>query len=444
MVGRNRSHRRRSGSVVADRTGGPLLVLGAGQGQLPIYVEARRRGVRTIAVDRSPHAPALRYADEHLPVSLLNPADIVAALGDRAPAGVVAGAGELGIWSWHLLSDYYRTPYRYPRRAATITTDKAAFHKLAERAGVNSYRWRHGTDPARLAALAPEVGFPLVAKPADGAGKRGVALARTPAQLDAALACAAGSARWGGLVIEQLLTGRDVTIDVFMCGGEAAFGAVHEKLTDPANSVAVRGHLTPARLRPDVRTHLLEVTQRLCREIGLADGPANFDAFVDDDGEVQVVEVNARLPGVGLPSLVRAAYGVDLTSGLVSLALGEPVDLTPTDGRCGIVHMLASALPVTGIFRGAGGVAEVRRMPGVADCDFYVEPGAVVPPFPELGQEVGYLVTVGEDLPAAEAALADALRVLEVTISPARGSAVGPAEVAPEQPQREGAPYGVG
>jgi biotin carboxylase len=447
MEAKTRSLRRSSQPANGEPavTRGPLLVLGAGQGQLPVYLEARRRGIATIAVDRRPDAPALRYADEHLPVSILSPTEIVAALGERAPAAVTAGAGELGMWGWQRLSEHYRTPYRYPRSAAEATTDKAVFHEIAARAGVNTYRWRQGTDLARLAAQAAEIGFPLVAKPADGAGKKGVALARDPAGLPAALDYAARGSRSGSVIIEQFLTGRDLTIDVFLRDGEAVFAAVHEKVTDPDNSFCVRGHVTPAELDAGTTGRLVDTAVLLCREIGLTDGPADFDAFVDEHGGIQVVEINARLPGEGVPALVRAGYGVDLVAGLVSLVLGEPVDLRPRRDGTAILHMLASPLRVPGVFQGARGVAEVRRLPGVAGCEFYVVPGTAVPPFPQLGHEVGYVVVSGADRAAAEAARDAALRVVEVTIVPQpAGEPVAltvpsPSAAAPVQPHRSGA-----
>lgn len=402
----------------APRRRDPLLVLGAGEGQLPLYLEARRRGIRTIAVDRSQDALALRHADEHLPVSVRDPAAIAAALGARVPAAVLAGAGEQATWSWYELSERYRTPYRYPRSAAVASTDKSAFHAVAEKAGVNSYRWRSSADPRLLVSRADEVGYPLVAKPVDGAGKKGVALVQDPAQLAAALDCAARHSASGGMVIEQHLTGRDLTVDIFMRGGEAAFTAIHEKIVESGWSFRVRGHVTPAPLAEDTRRRLAGTTELLCQEIGLIDGLADFDVLLGDDGELQVVEVNARLPGEGVPPLLRAAYGVDIVGALVSLAFGEPVDVRPRWAGAGCVHTLASPLQTDGVFRGVRGLAEVRAMPGVAACELYVEPGTPVPPFPALGNAVGYLVVTGDDPATVEARLAAALDRIAVIITP--------------------------
>lgn len=383
-----------------------------------VYPEARRRGVHIIAVDRDREAIALPDADEYLPVSVRDPDAIAAALGGRVPDAVLAGAGEQATWSWHELSERFGTPYRYPRSAAIASTDKGAFHAIAERAGVNTYRWRQGGDLESLAAQADQVGFPLVAKPVDGAGAKGFALAETPAELAAALAHAALHSSVGRVVIEQYLHGRELTVDVFMRHGKAAFTAVHEKIVEAGYRFRGRGHLTPAPLDSEIRRRLLDAAELLCREIGLTDGPANFDVFLGDGSEIQVVEVNARLPGEALPAFLQDMYGIDIVAALVSLALGEPVDVSSREAGAGVVHTLASPLRTAGVLREVRGLAEVRQLPGVARCELYLQPGATVPPFPALGNVVGYLVVTGEDLAAARAILKAAMDRLELRISP--------------------------
>ncbi len=400
---------------------GALLVLGACDDQLPVYREAQRRGIPTIAVDRRSDLPALRHADAHLPVSIRDPEAIAAALGDRVPRAVIASGGELGVWTWHVLCERYRTAYRFPRSAAVASTDKAAFHTVADAAGVNTYRWCHGDDPTELADRADDIGYPLVVKPADGSGKKGITLVTDAAALPAALAAAAHSSYTGDLVLEQQLTGRDLTVDVFMRDGQPAFAAVHEKLTDPGGSFRVRGHVTPAPLDEPTRQRLVDTAALLCRQIGLHDGPADFDVFLTDDGGIQVVEVNARMPGEAVPLLIQETYGVDMIGAQLSLVLGEPPQISAGhEPRVGLLHMLASPLRTPGVLREVRGLAAARELPGVVRCELYVEPGTTVPPFPQLGHEVGYLVVVADERAKAEAALSAALERLEIVVDPAQ------------------------
>ena len=397
---------------------GTLLVLGASEDQLPVYLEARRRGLRTIAVDWWTDRPALRYADEHLHISTRDHAAIAAAVGDRPLAGVVAAASDVSLESWHELSTRYRAPFRYPLAAALTSVDKVAFHAVAAAAGVPGYRWREHTDPIALAERAGEVGYPLVAKPADSSGSKGVTLVECPEQLPAALAYAARYSATGKLVVEEFLSGLNLTVDVFMRDGEAAFTGVTEKRILPGPHFVIGGHTCPAPVDDRIRSQLTELAVRLCRAVGLIDGPANFDVIAGPDGQIRVLEGNARLCGNAFPLLMREVYGVDTVAALTSLALGEPFDLTPTRQRAGVIHVLASPLPVDGVLREVAGVEQVRAIPGVARCEVYAEPGTRVRPFTESGLKFGYLLVAGPDLAAAEATLATALRTLRLTVEP--------------------------
>jgi biotin carboxylase len=418
-----------------DTGRGALLVLGAGEDQLPVYVEAKRRGFRTIAVDSSTDRPALRYADEHLHISTRDHAAVAAALGRRRLAGVVSAASDASLETWHELSDRYRAPFRYPRTAAVASIDKVAFHAIATAAGVTAYRWRQHTDPRALVELAPEVGFPLVAKPADSSGSKGVTLVRRPEDLPAALDYAAEFALNGKLVVEEFLAGRNLTVDVFMRDGQAAFAGITEKRILPGVHFVIGGHTCPAPIDDQLHGRLVGLAARLCRAIGLRDGPANFDVIVAADSEVRVLEANARLCGNAFPLLMREVYGVDTVAALTSLALGEPFELVATRHRAGIIHVLASPLDVDGVLTGISGLAEARAIPGVARCEFYAEPGAAVRPFVQSGLKFGYLLVTGPDIGSAESTLAKALRTLRIDVNPAEARTVtaAPPAVVPRQ-----------
>lgn len=407
----------------------PLLVLGASEDQLPVYLEAKRRGLYAIAVDRSADRPALRYADEHLRVSTRDADAIAVALGERSPAGVVAAASDASLLSWHELTHRLRTPFRYPRAAAVASVDKAAFHEVSRAAGVTGYRWRQHPDPAELAGRATDVGFPLVAKPTGNSGSKGVTLVHAPEELPGAIAYAAEHAVNGGLLLEEYLPGRNLTIDVFMCGGEPAFAAVTEKRVIPGPRLLVGGHVCPAPLDDGTARRLVDTAARLCREVELTDGPADFDVILGGDGQPRFLEMNSRLCGNGLPLLMNAVYGVDTVAALLSLAVGEPPDLTRSRTETGILHILVSPLSTEGILSEVRGVEQVRAMPGVARCELYAEPGAVVHPFTQARYKLGYLVVSTPDLATSEARLADALAALRMTVQPRADGRTPPVEV---------------
>ncbi|GAA1531067.1 ATP-grasp domain-containing protein [Dactylosporangium maewongense] len=392
-----------------------MLILGASEDQLPVYLEARRRGIPTIGVDMRTDRPAYPYADVWLPVSIKDHEGIVAALDGRRPTAVVAAASEAGLWTWHELSHRYRLPFRFPAAAARASLDKAAFHDVVRATGVPGYHWRRSADRAVLTAAAHDIGFPVVVKPPDTSGSKGITLVSHASELPGAFDYAARFTAPGGpLLVEEFVSGRNLTVDVFMRAGRVAFAGITEKRMVPGPRFVIGGHAAPATIGLAVRGRLVTAAGRLCRAIDLFDGPANFDVILRADGSFAVLEANARLCGNAFPLLMRHMYGVDTVAALVSMVLGEPFDLTPTQEHAGIIHVLASPLPGDAILTAVGGVTEARQLPGVVCCEVYAEPGATVHPFDQAANKIGYLVVTGPDPATAQVRLDAALAVLRL------------------------------
>lgn len=108
---------------------GALIVLGASEEQSPLCREARRRQIPTIAVDMRSDTPDFPFADATLKTSTRDTDAIADALAEVRPAGIVCGASDAALASWHALALRYGTTYVYPERTLAAG-DRAAFHKI--------------------------------------------------------------------------------------------------------------------------------------------------------------------------------------------------------------------------------------------------------------------------------------------------------------------------
>jgi biotin carboxylase len=381
-----------------------LIVLGASEEQIPLYQAARGRGIPTIAVDMRADAPALPFADAALTISTRNTDAIADALGDANPAGIVGGASDAALASWHALSLRYGTTYVYPQRALAAG-DKATFHAIAASCGIAGYGWTASDTPDEVVAKAAGLRFPLVIKPADGSGSKGVTLVTRPDDLPAAVAYARSYCAAQTVIAEEFVRGRPLAVEVFMRDGRALMTCVKDKeFVD--DSFVVR-RLRTAQLLSATHAQLEATVERLCRALDIVDGPANFDVVLGADGRERVIEANARLGGDGVPRLLAAAYGVDVVSALIALALGEPFDshLTPTRATHAALELIGSPLAVEGELVAWEGVAKARSTPGITDIELYAKPGDRVRPHDQSGHKIGLLVAAGPSPAEALSAL---------------------------------------
>jgi len=202
-----------------------------------------------------------------------------------------------------------------------------------------------------------------------------------------------------------------------MRSGRVGFAGVTQKRVVPGPHFVIGGHVGPADVDATTRARLVDTAERLCRAVGLADGPANFDVIVRADGSFAVLEANVRLCGNAFPLLMRQMYGVDTVAALVSMALGEPFDLTPT--RHGAGNHPRSRLAAGPRRRTDRGAWRARGPRPPRRRDLRGVRGSRAPrckPFVQSANKLGYLVVTGPDRAAAEARLAAALDVLEIDV----------------------------
>ena len=260
-----------------------------------------------IAVDRDPAAPGFRYADRRAIVSL----DDEPALERLAEAehvdGVIAPGIDWAIGPAARIAARFGLPHPISPETAVLSSSKLRQRERLAQAGVPQTRWKIVTEPD------DELGFPCVVKPPDRQGRRGLALVRSPEQLEAAVREALRASRSGLCLVEELAQGPEVTVTAFSRGGVFRPLTVMDRLP--------LAHLWPSH-RGESATAVAELA---ARALGIEEGPSSTQLRVGPEGP-RVVELGARLGGGHDAELCEAALGVDLNGLALSAALGEEIE----------------------------------------------------------------------------------------------------------------------
>jgi biotin carboxylase len=147
--------------------------------------------------------------------------------------------------------------------------------------------------------------------------------------------------------------------------------------------------------------------------LGLGFGAAHTEIRLGPRGPV-VIEVNPRLAGGQIPTLVRLATGIDLVGAAVDAAIGATPPLPPPDpGHASIRFLVA---PQAGRVRRTGGVATAAAVPGVVDVAVTAHPGQRVGGTGSFLDRVGHVIAAAPTGPAARCAADTALSLLELDL----------------------------
>lgn len=401
------------GPTTAAKT---LPVLGAGAEQIPAFRTARRLGHRTIGVDRDPAAAGAKEADVFVPISTREADDIMVFLGDVTINGVLAPYTEAPQAALQVLAAHYATAWRPASAATRASIDKGYFRRVLEGLPFPCYRSVQGRDLAQLLSSAAGLRLPLVVKPADNSGAKGISTLHDLAALPQAIERARSFAFEGGVVIEEYVEGDHLSAECFMRRGRLWFGALSDFGNSGPPHFLSRTHNVPAALDHAATDQVLDMIQTICRTVDYVDGPLTMDLIAGPNGEVYPVEMSARLGGNGMSPSLRAAFGVDVLAAAVQLALGEPFSLTPSRNRHAMTQVLSSS--VGGRITAIRGVEEARQLPGVDTVDVFPAVGDQVVPYTSAADKLGLILVTGETRAEAAATMQLVLSLLAFDIQP--------------------------
>ncbi|KOG15478.1 MULTISPECIES: ATP-grasp domain-containing protein [Streptomyces] len=346
--------------------------------------------------------------------------------GDALWAAVTALAADARIAGVLSSSEYYvATAADLARRlgldgpsadAVRACRDKSAQRRTLAGAGVPVPRFHVAGDVAEALAAARSLDGPAVVKPVQGSGSLGVRLCRDGDEvaehvrgLLAATVNERGLSTPGVVLVEEYLTGREFSVEVF---GDEAVVTVAKHVGAPPVFVET-GHDVPALLPAVQAAALVDSAVRAVTALGLGWGAAHVELRLDGD-VARVIEVNPRLAGGMIPELVRRALGVDLVGAQVRAALGEPVDLAGTADAAGAASIRFLTAATESVLTDVTAAEEAARaVAGVVDTAVYRPAGTVVAPAEDFRGRVGHVITAGatpdRTAEAADTALAHGL-----------------------------------
>ncbi|MGW2649019.1 ATP-grasp domain-containing protein [Streptomyces sp. NPDC001393] len=274
--------------------------------------------------------------------------------------------------------------------------DKRALRELLNARGLGPVAVERGTDRSALRDFVRRHGAAVV-KPTMGSGSLGVRLIHSAEEADAA---------WDWLesfglkdfMVEELLTGTELSVETFSCAGDHTVLAVTGK--DTGGGVVELGHVVPARISPEQADSVAEFTCQVLDAVGLVDGTAHTEIMLTGQGP-RVIESHARRGGDRINDLVEIACGVDMEQLAYRQAL--PGFRTPGISGAGCAAAIRFLTAEPGRVVAVEGIEEARSLDGVLDVRIQVEPGDTVRPLHWSEDRCGQILVRAEDSERAEA-----------------------------------------
>lgn len=370
-----------------------LMLLGGNRYQMPVIRAAHKFGYHVITCDYLPDNIAHKYSDEYCNISIIDKEAVLKAATELKIDGIMSFGCDPGVVSAAYVAEKMGLPFQCSYEAACILQDKGHFRQFLCGNGFNS---PHAKRYEEKEAPLKDIDFfqwPVIVKPADSAGSKGVTRVNTPEELPGAIDTALNGAHNGAFIIEDFLTfeGYHSSTDPFTIDGELMFITYSDQLFDPEadNPYTPAYIIWPSTMKEGYQEELTSEIQRLMHLLGMKTGIYNIETCVAN-GKPYIMEVSPRGGGCKIAELQAMAYGIDLIEAEVKKAVGLPVGGVKQAECNGYwCEMIVHARP------GEGGILKsVTVDPAIAEkylkvTDLSVKKGDYIKPFTGANMALG-------------------------------------------------------
>ena len=400
-----------------------LLILGAGLEQGIAIKEAKDMGIKVVAVDNNKCADGLSIADVAV-VKDINNVEEMIQLGRKYKVdGVMAHGVEIPIVV-SKVAQALGLPH-LDLKSVKRATDKSKRIEVFKKAGLPVPRFGRAKTAREALAVAKRIGFPVVIKPINNAGARGVQKIDNSSDVETGFTEAVqySKAKDKIVLIEQFLQGYEISTESFIHKGKIYTTGFADRNYSRSKEFAPYfvedGHSIPSLLSPQMQKKIIKSVELAIRSLGIDWGVAKGDILVED-GVIYVLEMAARTSGGWFAAgTVPLATGVSLLRALIKVSIGEivnPEDFTPKHSKAACQRYLIPSK--SGVCRGVYGVAEARKMPGVKMFQMYNLPkkGDIIRKSKNYAERFGHIIAVGKDADEATRLCEQAMRCIHVKI----------------------------
>ncbi len=381
-----------------------ILFIGGGRETTYAVRHAKSMGLRAVVADENPECACAEIADEFV-ASYIQDAQRTAygmGLKNHSIDGVICAASD------------------FPATAATVaqalglngispltgwtSSSKLEMKIRFQEAGLNVPRFHDVRAGEHLKALVAQSPYPLVIKPHDSRGSRGV-LRINGADVVKNYEESKSHSRDGSVIAEEWLSGPQVSTEGLVIDGICYTISMsdrnYSRLAEFAPYVIEDGGETPTGLPQSLKGEMCKVMQKCATVMGIENGPIKGDLVIHK-GKVYIIEIAARLSGGYLSThQIPYCYGVDLIGCAIRQAIGErvfPEELKPKRNK----HMaIRFMFPRPGTISAVTDTGPLEGFEGVELCEVFVKEGDKVGPYTCHPDRAGVLITSGIDRQAA-------------------------------------------
>ena len=398
-----------------------LLILGGSRYILPVIRAAHELGIYVITCDYLPDNIAHQYSDEYCNVSIVEKDKVLAAARQLKIDGILSFACDPGVETAAYVAEQMSLPSCGSYESVSVLQDKEKFRAFLAKNGFRVPKAKGYLFVDDALADIDLFRWPVIVKPVDSAGSKGVKRLDRPDELPAAAEYAISFSKTKRFIVEEFIEkkGNSSDSDCFSVDGKLVFASFSNQYFDEtaSNPYTPAAYSWPSDMSEEGQKELRTELQRLMSLLQLGTSIYNIETREGVDGKPYIMEVSPRGGGNRLAEMLCMASGTDLVKNTVRAAVGEPVigiEHDPAYNGCWAEVILHA--DCDGKFSHLWLEPEFESK-NVIEKDIWVREGAMVHAFTGANETIGTLVLRFETQEQLHEALKDLKRLVKVIVT---------------------------
>lgn len=307
-----------------------LMLLGGIRYLLPVIKAAHEQGYYVITADYLPDNIAHKYSDEYVNVSIIDKEAVLAVAKEKNIDGIMSFGVDPGVIAASYVQNKMGLPSFGPYESVEILQNKDKFRQFLADNGFNVPKSKGFSSVEEALKDREFYEFPVIVKPTDSAGSKGVTRVDCFEELLPALEYAFAHSIKGKVIVEEFIekSGCSSDTDSFSVDGELKFVSFSAQRFDEhaVNPYTPAAYSWPSTYTPEEEKYLTSEIQRLLTLLRMQTSIYNIETRIGTNGKPYIMEVSPRGGGNRLAEVVRYATGVDMITACVKAAVGDEIE----------------------------------------------------------------------------------------------------------------------
>lgn len=307
-----------------------LMLLGGSRYLIRVIKKAQKLGIYVITCDYIPDNIAHKYSDEYCNVSVIDKEAVLSVAVKKKIDGIMSFACDPGVVTAAYVAEKMNLPFQGSYNSVCILQDKGLFREFLRCNKFNVPKAKRYTDIKTAISEIDNFTFPIIVKPVDSAGSKGVTRVDNSHELKKAIELAMKNSHCKSIIVEEFIEfdGYHSSADVFTIDGKLKFITYSDQMFDKTaeNPYTPAYIIWPSTMKKENQSYLTSEIQRLMLLLNMKTGIYNIETCVGNDGKPYIMEVSPRGGGCKIAEIQYMAYGVDLIESEIKKAVGYPLD----------------------------------------------------------------------------------------------------------------------